>query len=412
METSKVKLFSLAVTALAICASCGIKEQRTVTKSPKATTLAPADGTSSGSALDLPPDDGLVAAPVPAPGDPGFLDYQQVCGLGRMHGYSAEVIGGPAKAQPSPAPRKDGNAVLRIEIASVVANERGAVLPPQIDVLVSARDNVRFKGSGVTTVWPSLRGPNEHLLLSLSPDPAAPWYLMVVRAKPSGLDFVPDACDTTASFAKFARQANRENSFELMRALHTEQMAYEACAAKAGGSPCTSELLQTADTAQFGPASPVEDPAARWRNTDPSNRSLVFSEVDPVSLNKLLLVPISVVNSGKPDDRILTLSCSLGIGYRWGGLAPVLLPASACRAENLRLTIGPADGGSKAEIVTIPEAVLNETLGIELKIDWATATPSASFRTLKPGELEKILGVTSAQLSELRAQYTQPMKRP
>lgn len=236
--------------------------------SPGATVVATASSSSAvapgptsgapGVALpDLPPDDGLIPIAQPARGATDYLQYREVCALASIAGYAAEVVGVPSEVQPKVEARKDGNSVLRLDVQKVVVAEAGVVVGSQVDVLVAARDGTRFKGSGVLGVWPGLKGSAVELLLSPSPDPAAPWYMRVAHEAPSGVQFVPNECNATHVFDEFARAAGRPNGLDLMRELHREEVKYEACFADSAGATdigrCDgSVLLPIAEIAQFG----------------------------------------------------------------------------------------------------------------------------------------------------------------
>lgn len=400
----------LTITAASLSA-CGETADRASSTAEGTSAPAVSDDIPAETLPVLPADDGYRAGPVSAPGDADYLEYQTVCGLSRFASYDAELVVRPADEQPEPMERQDGNAVLRLAVGEVISAEDGVTFDAEVDVLVAALDGVRFKGSGVLSLWPELRGDAEHVFLYRSPDPAVPWYMLATQQNADGVRFVPNDCNTTDAFAGFAALANRTNDLDLLRSLHVEQVEYEKCLVEPGanaGSCPQGELLVTAFTAQFG-EEPVVDLAAQWRDTDPSDRSLAFGDIDPAYAPKLVLLPVVVVNQGIPTDAAVSLVCSLGVGYRWQSTPPLVLATSACRGESLVLQLGGGSGEAVegvVEIGRIDPAQFNEADGIELTIDWTLETPKlVSVRTLPGGELERILGVSQEELEALRAQY-------
>jgi hypothetical protein len=225
--------------AVAACEPQSSAPPSVATSPTESSVLTPAPiGTFSAS-------DGLEESPPPTGGH-DLRDYREVCNLVYRTSYAVEMIGRPAPVQPAETDRQDGNSVLRLDVAQVVSSEDDTIRPgAQIDVLVAAVDGVRFKGSGVLTVWPELQGSDERILLFPYSDPVAPWFPTVVRETELGLQFIPNDCGTTRKFAELADRAGRKNDLDLLHALHLEAID-ETCVVGSTPTDCKGELTRIA----------------------------------------------------------------------------------------------------------------------------------------------------------------------
>jgi hypothetical protein len=408
MKVLDCRAAACCLAAMLTVTACGSSSSAPspVATSPSASSVLTQEPTGPVSAPD-----GLEESPPPAGGD-ALRDYWEVCNLVYRASYAVEMVGRPARVQPVETDRQDGNSVLRLEVAQVVSAPDDTIRAgAQIDVLVGAVDGVRFKGSGVLTVWPGLQGNDERILLFPYPDPVAPWFPTVVRETEQGLQFIPNDCGTTRKFAALSDRAGRKNDIDLLHSLQMEATE-ETCTVGSAPTDCKGDLTRLAFEIELGEGPKPIDLAEAWRITPPDVRSLAFSDVDPSFLPRLMLIPVVPAYEGNPNGSYLRLTCSLGVGYSWNGALRVL-PASACRGEDLVVRWSKSSNPDTASWETIGAVAaksLDEVNGIELTIDWNEPTPRLTkVRVLEPGEIQNILNITDEQLAELRAQYSQPM---
>lgn len=200
-----------------------------------------------------------------------------------------------------------------------------------------------------------------------------------------------ETCDAT--FQRDLRRVQNKlggTSFEALVALSDEVQRTDA------GSPGPLEAIADG----YPVADPVLTADEVWYQTDPAGRTLAFADVPKEIKPRLAVAGIQFVVSDLSAESELYVRCDLGVGWASsiqavGLIAPVVI----CRDSPSSVVV---DGKT---IATFDSSEFDSDLGNRVSISVELGVSTARLERLQPGDLERILGVTTAQLETLKQSY-------
>ena len=250
--------------------------------------------------------------------------------------------------------------------------------------------------SGATRWFPGLESKQNYLYTAFPavPDPAT-----------GTLEFPGLFCNGGANWIGFAAFVERVPDMSLYLDLVDEAMeygqpsCYEACPPLLGAATAEEWLR------------PPESEPVKWEDLDPAARTLDMREIPQEFRDQLVLVGAHPVLAGRIPDEVgvVGFSCALGQGIGFSTQLesqPLLLSLSTCRFSPTVVSYTGADGIPQ-QIGTFDVTKAMELDGAQITIDWSVdGTATLTARHLQDGEAERLTGMTSQQLEQLRQPHT------
>jgi hypothetical protein len=369
--------------------------------------------------------------------DPDVAAQEAGCSLQNLVFRSVAVVEGSPASDQTFSFEDELVKSLDLKISKVHAVFEGASISESQTETVSAYPTVTgtYTGSGFDWLWPDIeRGEGDVGGMVMLPDAYGYTRFMPlpIRIRDDEVTFFnPPTCDLTAQFAEYGRRVGRTADLELLTDSIAEYWRYMHCLypVSSEGLPltstvdgCSSPMIAIAERVGRHEPEPIEMSVEEefWA-TSADQRSLRITDVPQSIADLLMLVPVHLTTIGTPLRGGYSFRCELGSGFAWLDTAsPNVMPVVACRDGDLELVYIPLD--ENGELSAKDESVIGQLAadqllqgsqnGLSLVLDFTSAAVGVTAALLQPGDLEKLLNLSTGELAQLRLQYTTPLDSP